>query len=39
MNILTFLVIWENVDPFLEIYVRLLVEINRHLKKHMIKEQ
>ena len=39
MNILTFLVFCENVDPFLEIFVRLLVEINRHLKRHMIKEQ
>lgn len=38
-NILTFLVFCENVDPFLEIYIRLLVEINSHLRKHMMKEQ
>ena len=38
-NILTFLVFCENVDPFFEIYVRLIVEINSHLKNHMMIEQ
>ena len=35
----SFLVLYENIDPILEIYIRPLVEFDRHLKKHMIKEQ
>lgn len=33
------LVLCENIDPILEIYIRPLVEFDRYLKKHMIKEQ
>lgn len=34
----SFLAVYENIDPILEIYIRPLVEFDRHLKEHMIKK-